>query len=83
MFQDLLTVVIVALVASAIACRLIIWFGPVDHPNIPRKQHGQATRTSGGLGIGAGYAAAMLLLLNYSSVWQYEVNPHGERLLWM
>lgn len=82
-FQDLLTVVLVALVASAIACRLIIWFGPVDHPNVPRKQHGQATRTSGGLGIGVGYAAAMLLLLNYSAVWQYEVNPHGERLLWM
>jgi UDP-GlcNAc:undecaprenyl-phosphate/decaprenyl-phosphate GlcNAc-1-phosphate transferase len=82
-FQDLLTVVIVALVASAIACRLIIWLGPVDHPNIPRKQHGQATRTSGGLGIGVGYAIAMAMLLNFSAVWQYEVSPHGERLLWM
>lgn len=82
MILDLLTVVFVALLASALTCRLIIWFGPLDHPNIPRKQHGSATRTSGGVGIGVGYAIAMMVLLRYSAVWQYEVNPHGARLLW-
>lgn len=83
MLQDLLVVVLIALLASAVACRLIIWFGPLDHPNQPRKQHGRATRTSGGLGIGLGYAIGMLVLQNYSAVWQFEVQPAGERLLWM
>lgn len=83
MILDLLTVVFVALIASALTCRLLIWFGPLDHPNLPRKQHGSATRTSGGIGIGVGYAIAMAVLLRFSNVWQYEVNPHGAQLLWV
>lgn len=81
MLLDLLQVVIISLFASALACRLVMWGGPLDHPNQPRKQHGKATRTSGGIGIGVGYAVGMATLMFFSSVWQYEVNPHGARLL--
>lgn len=82
MFWDLAIVIIVSLTASALACRFIIWTGPLDHPNEARKQHRAATPTSGGIGIGVGYAVGLALLTFFSTVWRYEVHPIGLRMLW-
>jgi UDP-N-acetylmuramyl pentapeptide phosphotransferase/UDP-N-acetylglucosamine-1-phosphate transferase len=79
---DLAIVMLVSLAASALACRLVIWTGPVDHPSEARKQHRVATPTSGGLGVGLGYAIGLALLTFVSTVWRYEVHPLGLRMLW-
>ncbi len=80
---DLAFVVAIALVTSFVVCRAIIWIGPVDAPNEERKQHRDPTPTSGGIGIGAGYAAAMVVLSLFSLEWRHIVSPQGVSMLWI
>jgi UDP-N-acetylmuramyl pentapeptide phosphotransferase/UDP-N-acetylglucosamine-1-phosphate transferase len=80
---DLAFVVAIALVTSFIVCRAIIWIGPRDEPNEERKQHGGPTPTSGGVGIGAGYAAALVVLSLFSLEWRHVISPEGIAMLWV
>jgi UDP-N-acetylmuramyl pentapeptide phosphotransferase/UDP-N-acetylglucosamine-1-phosphate transferase len=80
---DLALVVAVAFLASLIVCRAMIWIGPVDAPTEARKQHRAPTPTSGGIGIGAGYGAAMVVLSLFSLEWRHEVSPQGVSMLWV
>lgn len=82
MFLDLTVVVAVAFLTSLIVCRAMIWMGPVDAPNEERKHHRAPTPTSGGIGIGAGYGAAMLILSLYSVEWRHQISPEGVSMLW-
>lgn len=83
MILDLALVVAVAFAASLIVCFAIIWIGPVDAPNEERKFHRAPTPTSGGIGIGAGYGAAMIVLSLFSINWRHEVSPEGIAMLWV
>ncbi|MBK8543810.1 MAG: hypothetical protein IPL62_09745 [Caulobacteraceae bacterium] len=83
MFLDLTVVVTVAFLTSLIVCRAMIWIGPVDAPNEERKQHRAPTPTSGGIGIGAGFGAAMLVLSIFSIEWRHLISPQGVAMLWV
>lgn len=83
MILDLALVVAVAFVTSLIVCRAMIWIGPVDAPTEARKQHRAPTPTSGGIGIGAGYGAAMVVLSLFSLSWRQEISPQGATMLWV
>lgn len=83
MILDLAFVVAIALVTSLIVCRAIIWIGPRDEPNEERKQHANPTPTSGGVGIGAGFAAAMVVLSLFSLEWRQIVSPQAIVMLWV
>ncbi|MEZ5959426.1 MAG: hypothetical protein R3C30_03225 [Hyphomonadaceae bacterium] len=83
MILDLALVVALAFLTSLIACRAMLWIGPVDAPNEERKQHMSPTPTSGGIGIGAGYGAAMVVLSLFSFEWRHEVSPEGVAMLWV
>jgi len=80
---DLAIVVALAFITSLIACRAMLWIGPIDAPNEERKQHLNPTPTSGGIGIGAGYGAAMVVLSLFSFEWRHEVSPEGIAMLWV
>jgi UDP-GlcNAc:undecaprenyl-phosphate GlcNAc-1-phosphate transferase len=80
---DLAFVVAVAFLTSLIVCRAMIWIGPVDAPSEARKQHTAPTPTSGGVGIGAGYGAAMVVLSLFSLEWRNVVSPQGVIMLWI
>ncbi len=82
MFLDLAGVFAIAFVVSLVACRVIIDRGPSDLPDEPRKAHSAPTPTSGGLGIGVGYAAGMIALSLASLEWRHQVSDRGEVLLW-
>lgn len=82
-FLDLTVVVAVAFLTSLIVCRAMIWIGPVDAPNEERKQHRAPTPTSGGIGIGAGFGAAMIVLSLFSIEWRYVVSPQAMAMLWV
>jgi UDP-N-acetylmuramyl pentapeptide phosphotransferase/UDP-N-acetylglucosamine-1-phosphate transferase len=81
-FLELAGVVAIAFLASTLVCSVIVAAGPVDRPNEERKLHALPTRTSGGLGIGAGFAAGVLALSAFSIVWRREVSDHGVALIW-
>ena len=83
MIVDLAFVVALALVTSFAVCRAIIWIGPVDAPTEERKQHRNPTPTSGGVGIGAGFAAAMIVLSLFSLEWREVVSPQAIGMLWV
>ncbi len=83
MILDLALVVAVAFAASLIVCLAMIWIGPVDAPNEERKLHQSPTPTSGGIGIGAGFGAAMIVLSLFSIEWRHEVSPEGIAMLWV
>lgn len=83
MVLDLASVVAVALLTSLVVCRLVIAVGPLDHPAESRKPHAAPTPTSGGVGIGAGFAAGMIALMLFSTAWRNEVSDEGVRLLWI
>lgn len=83
MFLDLTVVVAVAFFTSLIVCRAMIWIGPVDAPTEERKHHRAPTPTSGGIGIGAGFGAAMLVLSLFSIEWRHLISPQGVAMLWV
>lgn len=83
MIQELALVVAVAIVTSLVVCRAMIWVGPLDAPNEERKQHRAPTPTSGGIGIGAGYGAAMIILSLFSIEWREQVAPQSVAMLWV
>lgn len=83
MILDLAFVVALALFTSLVVCRAIIWIGPVDAPDEERKQHRAPTPTSGGIGIGAGFGAAMMVLSLFSIDWRFEISPQGVAMLWV
>lgn len=83
MIWDLTLVVVIAGIVSFIVCGAMIWIGPVDAPNEERKQHSAPTPTSGGIGIGAGYGAAMIVLSVFSLEWRFKVSPEGIAMLWV
>lgn len=60
MVEALSASIIVGVVVSAIACRLVMATGLLDVPDRARKAHGRATPTSGGLGLAIGFAFAVL-----------------------
>jgi UDP-GlcNAc:undecaprenyl-phosphate/decaprenyl-phosphate GlcNAc-1-phosphate transferase len=80
---DLALVVAPAFIVSLIVCRAIIWIGPIDTPNEERKQHRSPTPTSGGIGIGAGYAVGMIVLSLFSLEWRHQISPQGLSMLWV
>jgi UDP-N-acetylmuramyl pentapeptide phosphotransferase/UDP-N-acetylglucosamine-1-phosphate transferase len=80
---DLSFVVAIAFAVSLVVCRAMIWIGPVDEPTEARKQHGAPTPTSGGIGIGAGYGAAMVVLSLFSLEWRIVVSPQAVVMLWV
>lgn len=82
MIFDLAFVVAVALVTSFIVSGAMIWIGPVDAPDEERKQHRGPTRTSGGIGIGAGYGAAMVVISLFSLELRHTVSPGDIDLIW-
>ncbi len=82
MILDLAIVVAVAFLTSLIVCRAMIWIGPRDAPNEERKTHRAPTPTSGGIGIGAGYGAAMVLLSFFSFEWRHKITPESVAMLW-
>lgn len=81
MLLDLVTVVVVALLVSAIVCRGMIWIGPIDSAAEQHKKHENPTPTSGGVGIGVGYGAAIVLLNLFSLVWRHSIDEDGQALL--
>ncbi|OQW62140.1 MAG: hypothetical protein A4S17_08895 [Proteobacteria bacterium HN_bin10] len=83
MFLDLTLVVVIAFLTSLVVCRAMIWIGPIDAPTEPRKQHRAPTPSSGGLGIGAGYGAAMVVLSLFSLSWRHEVSEQSIAMLWV
>lgn len=83
MLLDLAGVVAIAFVTSWLVCRVMIAAGPLDLPTEARKAHGAPTPTSGGVGVGAGFAAGMIALSLFSVVWRHQVSDHGVRLLWV
>lgn len=83
MILDLTLVVALAFIVSLFACRAMIWIGPVDAPNEERKRHRNPTPTGGGIGICAGYGAAMVVLSLFSFEWRHEVTPEGVAMLWV
>jgi UDP-N-acetylmuramyl pentapeptide phosphotransferase/UDP-N-acetylglucosamine-1-phosphate transferase len=82
-FLDLTLVVAIAFFTSLVVCRAMIWIGPIDAPTEPRKQHRAPTPSSGGLGIGAGYGAAMVVLSLFSLSWRHEVSEQSIAMLWV
>ena len=62
MIIDLAAGAILSALVSLLVCRALIGAGLFDLPNLARKAHRDPTPTSGGLGIGAGVAAGLLLL---------------------
>ena len=83
MILDLTLVVAIACIISLIVCRAMIWIGPLDAPNEERKQHLEPTPTSGGIGIGAGFGAALTVLSLFSFEWRHEVMPAAVAMLWV
>lgn len=57
-----------ALLLSLGLCRVVIFAGVSDPPNEARKAHKQATPTSGGLAIGAAFAAALAGLIPVTAI---------------
>jgi UDP-GlcNAc:undecaprenyl-phosphate/decaprenyl-phosphate GlcNAc-1-phosphate transferase len=51
-----------SLLVSLAACRALISAGLLDAPRLARQAHHNPTPTSGGVGVGAGYAAGIVLL---------------------
>ncbi len=83
MIQDLALVVAIAFVTSLVVSRAMIWIGPVDAPNEERKQDRPPTPTSGGIGIGAGYGAAMIVLSLFSLEWREGISLASVNFLWI
>lgn len=63
---------------SLIVCLLLMRRGPVDLPDEQRKAHKAPTPTSGGIGIGVGYAIGMLALWRFAE--QTTFNAQGAAL---
>ena len=83
MFWDLAIVVAIAFITSLLACRAMMWAGPMDAPGEARRQHTTPTPTSGGIGIGAGFGAAMVVLSLFSLEWRHTVSEQAVLMLWM
>ncbi len=71
----------IAALVSLVACRLMLNAGLIDTPDVARKAHGQPTPTSGGIGIAAGFAAALAMLAFFSESVRTEMHPRGAMLL--
>lgn len=84
MLLDFSVAAVVAFFISLIVCRAMIAAGPIDAPNEARKQEIQnrPTPTSGGLGISAGFAAALVTLSLFSFVWRHKVSEQGIAMIW-
>lgn len=65
MFWELVGGAAIAAFISLIVCRAQMTAGPIDLPDAERKTHRAPTPTSGGIGIGAGYAAALVALAQF------------------
>lgn len=82
MLFDFSTATFIAFFVSLIVCRVLIATGPHDAPTESRKIHDLPTPTSGGLGICAGFTAAMAMLSLLSLVWRHQVSEQGVAMLW-
>lgn len=80
MFLEVISAAMLALIISYFACAGQIRSGPVDLPNVARKAHKAPTPTSGGVGIAAGYAAAMIALSIFSQTVRYDMTSIGAGL---
>jgi len=78
---DLIGSAAIAALTSLIVCRVLIAAGPKDHPTLARHEHTSPTPTSGGIGIAAGFAVALLLLAFLSEPVRAEMHPRGAVLL--
>ncbi len=64
-----------AALVSALVCRMLVAAGVMDTPDLARKVHSKPTPTSGGIGIGAGFAAGFALMTApMLSDWSYWVS---------
>lgn len=70
-----------ALLASMVACGAQIASGPLDAPNLPRKQHAAPTPTSGGIGMAIGVAVGLMALSLFARDWRDAVSSQGAALL--
>lgn len=72
---------VIAALASLLACRALIAAGPLDVPRHDRQEHDTPTPTAGGVGVALGFSVALLLLFLVSTHWRAEVAAAGVRLL--
>ncbi len=71
----------VAFIVSVAACSVLLRTGPIDRPNQAHKRHRDPTPTSGGLGIGLGFALGLLTNAQISDEWRVVIEIIGPRLL--
>ena len=81
MWIGLIVVTGIATLASAAVCAVLIWRGPLDAPDADRKAHMRPTPTSGGLGIAAGFLAALLTLWFAHPGWSAALAEQGAALI--
>ena len=78
---DLAVGFIVAFLASYAVCRVMVQSGPIDKPDAARKNHAAPTPTSGGVGVAAGLAVGLVVLVMLPNAWRDSIMPEGVRLL--
>lgn len=71
----------VAFIVSVAACSVLLRTGPIDRPNQAHKRHRDPTPTSGGLGMGLGFALGLLTNAQISDEWRVVIEIIGPRLL--
>ena len=71
-----------AIITSFFACRVLIHTGPIDHPYEQRKAHVAPTPSSGGVGIGIGFAAGMACIAFLSGQWRDDTMLRGGAMPW-
>jgi UDP-N-acetylmuramyl pentapeptide phosphotransferase/UDP-N-acetylglucosamine-1-phosphate transferase len=71
-----------AIIASFFACRVLIHTGPIDHPHELHKAHVAPTPSSGGVGIGIGFAVGMATLAFLSGQWRDDTMFQGGAMPW-
>ncbi|MFT3727312.1 MAG: hypothetical protein QM759_05785 [Terricaulis sp.] len=79
--MELLAAAALAAFVSALVCASLIGAGPIDAPNLERKQHRAPTPTSGGIGIASGFAAALIALALAADVWSDSLSAQSAHLL--
>lgn len=72
---------LVAFSVSVAACSVLLRAGPLDRPNQAHKRHLDPTPTSGGLGMGLGFAVGLLTNAQISDQWRVIIEIIGPRLL--
>ncbi len=81
MLLELTLAACAALLVSMLACGAQIASGPLDAPNMARKQHAAPTPTSGGIGMAIGVAAGLMVLALFARDWRDAVSTRGAALL--